>query len=92
MHVWVEDLGNNETLELDDMVSSVNQAMVSREKKNLCGLIILDEAAKRPLRRTEGAVEHMNINFACLVLALQATTNFKPPTLCHRISMLSNVH
>jgi hypothetical protein len=45
-------------------------------------LMVLHQATQRPLRRTQGAVEHVDIHLPRLVLGLESTPHLQPPTLC----------
>ena len=44
-------------------------------------LVVLDEAAERTLGRSEGAVQHVDVHLACLILRLQATAYLEPSAL-----------
>jgi hypothetical protein len=49
---------------------------------NLWRLVILYDATQRSFGRTQGTVQHVNVNLSSLVLAFQSAANFKPPALC----------
>ena len=73
MHIWLQNFGNLKALKIIRKWKRLDRRVLG----HLGSLVVFYDAAKSPLGRTQGAVEHMDVDLATLVLVLQAATNFK---------------
>ena len=55
------------------------------ESTDLWRLVILYDATQRSFGRTQGTVQHVDVNLSSLILGFQPATDFKPPALCRTI-------
>jgi len=61
-------------------------------RTNLGRLIIFYDATQRSFGRTEGTIQHVDVDLSSLVLGFKSATDFKPPALYKMIRRCENEH